>query len=223
MLRGRPLLFAAAVLLALACCDAALRGGVGGDPYPPRWGGNNATLAWSAEVNMTDVSDAPQHPSWRFLYFYDWELRASRYEHAQGNRDEVCAGVSGQQAGDACTVLNSADGTLYLLFPSSSRCCRCRPALTIRSDWLQDGGTKYTGATTVRGVDVDSWLKYGASDNHYYSARDSTQRMVRYMEHKNGKLKQWDIISFSAQRPASALFYPPQGCTKQCPSKVCQV
>ena len=59
------------------------------DVPPPRWGGNNATLAWSASVAMTDKADAPLHPTWEFEYYYDWTKKASRYEHAAGQHDEV--------------------------------------------------------------------------------------------------------------------------------------
>ena len=60
------------------------------DPAPPHWGGNASLYAWSAAVNMTNPSDAPLHPHWTFNYSYDWTLSASRYDHAQGQHDEVC-------------------------------------------------------------------------------------------------------------------------------------
>ena len=189
---------------------------------PPRWGGNNATLAWSASVAMTDPSDAPLHPTWDFEYYYDWNKKASRYEHAAGQHDEVCSGSG--PAGDACTVLNSADGNMYLLYPRVKTCCVCHCSFcpfTVRSDWLQDGGTSYQGRSTVSGVEADEWLKQGASDNHYYATTDATQAPVRYMEHKNGKLKQWDFKTYSPKAPAASLFDTPADCTDKCKSSVC--
>ena len=55
----------------------------------------------------------------------------------------------------------------------------------------------------LSGVEVDEWLKQGASDNHYYATTDATQAPVRYMEHKNGKLKQWDFKTYSPKAPAA--------------------
>ena len=86
---------------------------------PPRWGGNNETLAFTAGVNMTDQHVSATHPNWRFMYRYNWNLRASRYDHDQGQRDEVCAGMPGQAEGDPCTVLNAGNSVLYLIYPTT--------------------------------------------------------------------------------------------------------
>lgn len=67
------------------------------------------------------------------------------------------------------------------------------------------------------------WLKYGASDNHYYSTVDKDQLPIRYMEHKNEKLKQWDFDLFTYQRHPEwksdnipAYFNIPTGCITPC-------
>lgn len=189
---------------------------------PPRWGGNNTTLSWVALVNMTNFADAPGHPFWQFRYFYDWTLKADRYEHQEGQYDEVCAGFALHPLGEPCTVLNSLDGNMYILFPNDKNfCCRCMNSLTLRSDWLRTDNTTYQGQNNVNGQSVDEWLLYGASDNHYYATVNDAQEPVRFMEHKNGKLKQWDFISYLAEQPPQTLFKTPNNCQNKCQSKVC--
>jgi len=87
--------------------------------HPPRWGGNASVLAFQAVVNMTDYTTNPVQPNWTFVYSYNWELMASRYEHGVGNSDEVCTGMPGQKEGQPCTVLNALDGFLYLKYPAT--------------------------------------------------------------------------------------------------------
>ena len=45
-------------------------------------------------------------------YYYDWNIKASRYEHLEGQYDEVCKGFLNVREGAPCTVVNSADGKL---------------------------------------------------------------------------------------------------------------
>ena len=190
------------------------------DPAPPHWGGNASLYAWSAAVNMTNPSDAPLHPHWTFNYSYDWTLSASRYDHAQGQHDEVCKMAI--TPGDPCTVLNALDGKLYLLGPSS--CCRCDASwapFTIVPDWLARSNATYEGSTSVGGQEADEWLAYGASDNHYYASVDSSRKPFRYMEHKNGKLKQWDFSDWQPVAPPRSVFEPPPGCDAICSAALC--
>eukprot|EP01062_Namystynia_karyoxenos_P038519 TRINITY_DN27950_c0_g2_i7.p3 TRINITY_DN27950_c0_g2~~TRINITY_DN27950_c0_g2_i7.p3 ORF type:complete len:180 (+),score=71.71 TRINITY_DN27950_c0_g2_i7:807-1346(+) len=177
------------------------------------WGG---AKQFSVEVNMTDVSDAPEHPQWRFRYFYNADLHASRYEHLGEQWDEVC-GPS--RTGKPCTVIfASSPHATYLV--NDEGCCKHPSMLynagAVRSDWLATDAT-YQGNTTVRGYPVTEWLKYGASDNHYYSTKGQSLP-VRYMEHKNSKLKQWDfdLATYKAGPQPASLFEPPAGCTSTC-------
>ena len=133
--------------------------------------------------------------------------------------------LEGNPQGDPCTVLNANDGRLYLSFPATGYCCNCSAAFTVRSDWLQDGGTTYVGQTLVGNINTNEWLKQGASDNHYYSSLGASEQPVRYMEHKNGKLKQWDFQEWTKKQPGGAwtsIFDPPNGCSSVCESTVCK-
>eukprot|EP00755_Sulcionema_specki_P013390 Sspe_Gene.53855::Locus_29744_Transcript_1_1_Confidence_1.000_Length_2085::g.53855::m.53855 len=181
----------------------------------PLWGG---AKMYRVEVNMTDVSDAPQHPKWSFSYYYNANLRASRYEHHEGQYDEVCGS---KRYGKACTVVMASDGWTYLA--SGGECCKCSKGFlgAVRSDWLADGG-HYVGNTTVRGYAVQEWFKQGASDNHYYFTQPH-DLPVRYMEHKNGKLKQWDfdLTTYSTAPLPDTLFQQPSGCTARCTDAAC--
>ena len=124
--------------------------------------------------------------------------------------------------GDPCTVLNALDGKLYLLGPSS--CCRCDAPwapFTIVPDWLARSNATYEGSTSVGGQEADEWLAYGASDNHYYASVDSSRRPLRYMEHKNGKRKQWDFSEWQPVAPPRSVFEPPPGCDALCSAALC--
>ena len=95
------------------------------------------------------------------------------------------------------------DNWVYVQYPVQGFCCQCTQNIgAVRYDWARDAS--YEGRVAVDaykadfppGVsEADGWLKYGASDNHFYCTTDGTQRPIRYMEHKNGKLKQWDLSS----------------------------
>ena len=203
--------------------NALLLGAAAAVP-PPRWGGNNGTLAWSAFVNMTDISDSPLHPRWQFEYRYDWRLQSDRYDHAKGQHDEVCKWALPSSIGSSCTVLNVGGNVSTTYIMSGDTCCACRAPwmpFTIRSDWLQDGGASYVGVASVDGQPADEWLKQGASDNHYYATRNAAQAPIRYMEHKHGMLKQWDFIEYDASPPDPASLEAPAGCEAACESKLC--
>jgi len=196
-----------------------------GEPALPNWGGSAKQFSWSAVVNITDLAEQPADRSkWSFVYSYDWSLKASRYDHGAGQHDEVCLLVKTHQGGEPCTVLNAADEQTYISWPTSGDCCRCHAKwapFTIRPDWLAGSSATYQGPTTVAGQTVDEWLSYGASDNHYYASTDPLQAPIRFMEHKNGKLKQWDFSQWNPAAPASSTFSPPAGCGNICPSTAC--
>lgn len=192
---------------------------------PPRWGGSSI---WQAVVNETNPADAPSHPQWQFRYFYNADLRADRYEHASGQHSELCLEQPRRLPYAACTVLNAHDGRLYMIYPdatpSDTSCCFCNSttdSFLIRSDWLQRGSnTSYLGRSSIAGVIVDGWLKWGAFDNHYYATADATQAPVRFKEHKHGQLKQWDFEDWAPVASAD-LFEPPSGCTTICAATLC--
>ena len=79
----------------------------------------------------------------------------------------------------------------------------------------------YQGRTSVGGQEADEWLAYGASDNHYYASVDSSRKPFRYMEHKNGKLKQWDFSDWQPVAPPRSVFVPPPGCDALCSAALC--
>lgn len=129
----------------------------------------------------------------------------------------MCAGVKGQPLGQPCTVINALNGHSYLSWPDSGACCLCADTWTIRADWLQDGGTTYTGRSTQFGQTADGWLKYGASANHYYATADGLQAPIAYREAKNGKLKQWQFLSWAPGVQPDSLFAPPSGACADTP------
>jgi len=188
------------------------------DPPVPNWGGNVAHFAFSVDATFTDVADAPEHPVWNFSYHYDWNLKAERYDHHQGQHIDACKVV--EIVDDPCTVLSASDGQLYISSPSS--CCRCVAdwaPLTMLPDWISRNNGTYIGRSTQEGVEADGWLVYGKSDNHYYTTADAAQKMLKFSEHKNGELKQWDILEYSGDTPPADKFKPPSNCGTLCPYK----
>eukprot|EP01061_Rhynchopus_euleeides_P045883 TRINITY_DN846_c0_g1_i11.p2 TRINITY_DN846_c0_g1~~TRINITY_DN846_c0_g1_i11.p2 ORF type:complete len:397 (+),score=156.38 TRINITY_DN846_c0_g1_i11:54-1193(+) len=185
------------------------------EPPIPRWGGNNETLAFQVKVNMTDISDSPDHPRWQFDYYYNATQGVSVYDHLAGQDDEVCR-VSVKQ-GEPCRILFANNGNCYI--KSEKKCCHYAALKwgAVRSEWLFTESS-YSGATNVSGYAVDEWFKQGASDNHYYATANAAQLPVRYMEHKNGKLKQWDfdLSTYKTETLASDFFDVPSDCWMPC-------
>ena len=87
---------------------------------------------------------------------------------------------------------------------------------TIRPDWLARSNATYIGRTKIGERDADEWLAYGASDNHYYASADDAREPIRYMEHKNGKLKQWDFLAWEGRPSPKETFDPPPHCDASC-------
>ena len=190
----------------------------------PRWGGNDSVTEYSVKVNMTDISDSPKHPKWEFLYYYNDDIKAERYEHAAGQDDEICVHIAGVKYGQPCNVIFSSDGWSYISSPESG-CCKCSKGKmgAIRSDWLRDGTAKALGNTTINGRVVKEWFKQGAFDNHYYTLPNAAQTPVRFMEHKNGILKQWDFLvdTYAPGPQPSLLFQKPENCDSMCRNPYC--
>ena len=109
-------------------------------------------------------------------FFYDattTPVGSSLSAHHQGQHDEICTGVQGKYfSEEPCSLLDSADGWLYVVYPQSKTCCRaCNTTAfcgIIASNWLQDNAT-YVGTSTIRGVDCDGWVKVGGEQNFWYT------------------------------------------------------
>ena len=187
---------------------------------------------------MTDPAASPQRPNWKFKYFFDsgGNTTVDRYDHEAGQGDEVCMVLCGRgkvMPGEACTVINAADGVFVQWgdpTSSGSQCCDCTPILkkvfpglnnlAVKSNWVAENGGKYVGQSSVQpgGEKVDEWVVEGlVGANHYLTTTDSVQQFKRFWEVKKGKgLKQWDVLNFSPDRPKASLFQPPIGCTQSC-------
>lgn len=205
------------------------------EPNTPIWGG---ALAYQVKVNMTDVSDAPEHPQWFFNYHYMADLKHNatyaRYDMEQGQHDEVCKGIEGAPAlGARCSVLHGVDNWMIINYPDDSFCCKCTQNIgAVRYDWLRTGLSKYEGRVEVDGNgepfpgghEADAWFEQGASGNHYYATSDNKQAPIRYMEFKNNKLKQWDFLEdtyrvrydWMENDVLPSVFQAPNNCDTRC-------
>ena len=154
---------AAAALLLAAAATAA-------DPSPPLLGpvvtapfNQTIRVAGFAFDNYVDFSyDATTLP-----------VGSSLSAHHQGQHDELCTAVEGKYfSEEPCSLLDSSDSWLYLIYPQSKLCCRACNTTDfcgiIASDWLQDNAT-YVGTTTIRGVECDGWVKVGGEQNYWYT------------------------------------------------------
>ena len=102
-------------------------------------------------------------------FFYDATtapVGSSLSAHHQGQHDELCTSVAGKSLSEEpCTLLDSADSWLYLIFPQSKLCCRACNTTDfcgiIASDWLQENST-YVGTTTIGGNTANSSIFSGA-------------------------------------------------------------
>lgn len=119
------------------------------------------------------IYDVPK-VNWTFTYFYDWSIKAERYEHQQGQYDEMCLlpNTTFNKGGVPCDITFAQDGWSYISYPSKSFCCKCSKSFgSVRYDWLKDNST-YIGITPMHGYTVTHWTKKGNSLNHYYSTAD---------------------------------------------------
>eukprot|EP01004_Peranema_trichophorum_P008727 NODE_7477_length_774_cov_72.155146_g6866_i0.p1 GENE.NODE_7477_length_774_cov_72.155146_g6866_i0~~NODE_7477_length_774_cov_72.155146_g6866_i0.p1 ORF type:complete len:214 (+),score=30.68 NODE_7477_length_774_cov_72.155146_g6866_i0:51-692(+) len=185
-------------------------------PSPPLWGDGKA---FDVKVN---ISTGSRKYSWSFQYYWDWNNRHSAYYHDQNQMDEVCRYVQGHESGkERCNVIMEQENYL-VWFPDSATCCHWSSgAGMIRPDWMLDG--KYIGDNTIEGKLCHGWLKYGASDNHFYAADDSTPCL--FYEHKNSSdvdpagIKEWDFImdTYHARPQDQSKFVPGVDCSNSCP------
>ena len=81
---------------------------------PPNWGGNPRY-----SVKVLFVYNDPV-TNWTFNYYYDWSVKAERYEHLQGQYDEVCMlpQTSFKKTGQPCNVIFATDTWFYIQFPT---------------------------------------------------------------------------------------------------------
>lgn len=188
------------------------------EPNVPNWGGNSTHFAFSVDATFYDPADAPEHPTWDFSYYYDWYLKAERYDHEEGQHIDVCRVVG--IVGEACTVLSAADGQLYVSSESKG-CCHCVAdwaPLTMLPDWLGRNNATYMGRSMQDGQEADGWIAYGSAANKYWASIDSEQRFIKFSDDKKGSTKQWDIRTYSSDTPPSNLFNAPDNCQARCPA-----
>ena len=200
--------------------NATASGAFTGEPPVPNWGGNAEHYAFSVNATFTDTADAPDHPVWNFSYYYNWDLKAERYDHATGEHIDVCKIVS-IPGGEACTVLAASDGNQYV-YSASSGWCHCVASwapLTILPNWISNVNHSYMGRSVQEGQEADGWVAYGKSANKYYASADSEQRFLKFSDNKYGREKQWDIRDYSAETPPASMFSPPPNCQTRCPAK----
>jgi len=151
-------------------------------------GGAAATAAPSAPPPsfplFGPVMTAPFNQTIRINGLYEWDdyvdfyydstttpVGSSLSVHSRGQHDELCTAVSGKGLSDEpCSLLDAADGWLYLVFPASNQCCRaCNTTQfcgIISPTWLQSNAT-YEGVRMLGGVAADLYLKVGGEDNYY--------------------------------------------------------
>lgn len=178
---------------------------------PPTWGGNPRYT-----VKVTILNDNPA-VVWNFTYYYDWNLKAERYEHEAPQQDQMCLlpETTFEKGGIHCTVTFASDGWSYLAFPTQNFCCKCSNSFgAIRYDWLQKN-SNYEGLETVNGRLVTHWTIQGQYLNHFYSTVDE-QLPVRFFELKLGNPKSWDFdLNTYTTEPFDPSLLGPQ-CSTMC-------
>ena len=79
---------------------------------PPFWGGNPVY-----SVNVSFLYNDPVM-TWNFTYFYNWNLKAERYEHYAPQADEMCLLADPPfTQNDSCRVTFATDGWSYIEYP----------------------------------------------------------------------------------------------------------
>ena len=107
------------------------------DPPKPFWGGNPIY-----KVNVSFLNNDPVM-RWNLSYYYNWNLKAERYEHQGPHADELCLAADPPfSKNDSCTAIFATDGWSYVVYPQYSWCCKCGNSFgAIRYDWLQTNST----------------------------------------------------------------------------------
>ena len=102
-------------------------------PTPPIWGG-----ALQYTVNVSFIYDDPVM-TWNFTYYYNWNLKAERYEHHAPQADEACL-IANPPYGinESCAVTFATDGWMYVEYPAHNWCCKCENQFGgINANWLK--------------------------------------------------------------------------------------
>jgi hypothetical protein len=136
-------LHAAAAAALLASAAGAAAAGANADPSPPLLG-----PVVTAPFNQTIRVAGFEFDNY-VDFFYDATtapVGSSLSAHHQGQHDELCTSVAGMSLSEEpCTLLDSADSWLYLIFRQSKLCCRACNTTDfcgiIASDWLQENST----------------------------------------------------------------------------------
>lgn len=78
---------------------------------PPYWGGSPKYT-----VNVSFLYNEPVM-TWNFTYYYDWNLKAERYEHYAPQADEMCLLANPPfTINNSCTVIFAKDGWSYIMY-----------------------------------------------------------------------------------------------------------
>ena len=107
------------------------------NPTPPGWGGNPQ---FSVKVNEVLNTTA-----FSFMYYYNWNLKAERYEYGPDAVEQMCK-ASGYPyyQNKRCNVIYANDHNIYVQFPDDAYCCLCTDKFgAVRYDWLQ--GASFIG------------------------------------------------------------------------------
>ena len=201
------------VLLSSAVALTILAAARGNEPALPYWG---ASKQWTCNVTLQNGN--PQSPVniWNFTYYYDATIPADRYEHQQGQNDEVCK-IKGIPDGAPCTVIDTPSGAAYVM--GESVCCKFPvPIGPVIYDWVERSNGSFYGPKEINGVMSDVWTAEGQYTNYFAQAHDEPHLPVRFWEYKHGYLKKWDfhLDTYVPGPPASSLFVPPPGCESAC-------
>ena len=126
----------------VAVLSLLLQPAYGQSPQIPSWGG---ALQYRVHVNLTAHDVVKEGATWGFQYAFlsSEAMNVTRYDHLQGQRDEVCNSIKSGSS-EPCTAIHASDGWLYVAFPNSGSCCKCSQHIgPVRSDWLQDWVRRY--------------------------------------------------------------------------------
>ena len=164
----------AATWLALAMIAPAA---VAAPPSPPLFG-----PVMTAPFAQTITVAGFRFSNWvNFLYDSTTvPVGSSLSQHSQGQHDEVCTAVKGKELSDEpCSLLDSADSWLYVVYPQSKLCCRaCNTSSfcgIISPTWLQENAT-YQGQKVINGTLSSGWMKEGGEQNFYWVSSASNDK-----------------------------------------------
>jgi hypothetical protein len=195
-------------------------------PTPPFWG-----PTWTAPFNQTITLVVFQYKN-VVDFRYDATVHTngvkgvSRYDHSEGQIDEICTQVKGKEnSSEPCSLIAAADTWRYVLFPQSSVCCRvCNTSDycgIVAPDWLQVNAT-YQGQQTIAGMQCDGWMKQGGEQNYFYAEVGTSNPCMYYEGYPTLPFtkNEWDFIPSAFNRAPidPSVFVPPPGigCENMC-------